>query len=1054
MKISDFIKKPVLSSVISILIVIAGVIALRTLPIEQYPDIAPPMVSISAFYNGASASTIQKSVIAPIEEAVNGVENMIYMTSSANNAGEVSISVYFKQGTDPDMATVNVQNRVSQAEPRLPAEVKQYGLTVTKQMNSILQMFTISSPDEKFDDNFISNYLNINLKPKILRVSGVGKVMIFGADYSMRIWLKPEVLASFNMSPKEVIAALADQNIEAATGTFGENSPEQLQYSMVYSGRLKTVEEFKNIVIRTSANGEILHLGTVADIELGKENYLFSSKTNGHSGAVCVVYQTAGSNAKVVNDNITALLEEEQRVQPDLDFTVMMNTNDFLNASMHDVIKTLLEALLLVVLIVLLFLHDWQSTVIPFVGIMVSLIGTFAFMLVAGFSINLISLFALVLVIGTVVDDSIVVVEAVHEKLDAGYKSSRKAATDAMGEITTAVITSSLVFMAVFIPISMLSGTSGTFFRQFGLTMAVAVGISALNALTLVPALCAIMIKPKSETANPNGKHKLHALYQRLCVAFDTAFVGWSEKYKNGIRPLIKRPWIPVLVVVASAVVMVWAINTTPSGFVPQEDKGSFICDILMPTGTTVNKTSITVEQIAERVKAIDEVKDVACTAGYGFSCGQMSNAGFLLVSLKNWDERDFLSVKKVMAEVSRIGKEYADAQVIPFQMPMIPGYGSSSDAEINLQDKTDADIADFAVVRDDFVKALNQHPAIEYAYSTFTADNPQWLVTVDASKCYQKGVTVQEVMNTLAIYMGGSYVNDINLYGKVYKVMVQGTPESHVDEKALNYTMVKTPSGEMAPIATFVTLKRIYGAPYLNRFNMLSSIQVSASPAPGASSGSVIQAVKETADQILPARDYSIEFGGMTREQSEGSSMLLIFGISALLIYLVLACLYESYVVPFSIMLAVPLGLMGAFLFTKIAGAIFPGVGIDNNIYLQTGVVMLIGLLSKTGILIVEFALQKRHEGLSIVDSALEASKARLRPILMTAATMVIGLIPLLTSRGVGAVGNISLGIGAVFGMLIGCIGLLFLVPALYVVFETIQEKIHPIKSDTDNNE
>lgn len=1046
MKISDFIKKPVLSSVISILIVIAGVIALRTLPIEQYPDIAPPMVSISTNYYGASAATIQKSVIAPIEEAVNGVENMLYMTSTSNNSGEAEVRVYFKQGTDPDMATVNVQNRVSQAEPRLPAEVRQYGITVVKQMNSMLQIFSVSSPNDKYDENFLTNYLNINIKPKVLRISGVGKVMMFGADYSMRIWLKPDVLASYNMNPSEVIAALADQNIEAATGTFGENSPEQMQYSMIYSGRLKTIEEFENIVIRTNSNGEILRLGTIAKVEMGKEHYLFSTHTNGHPGALCIVYQTAGSNAKEVNDQITALLQEEQRVQPDLKFTTLMNTNDFLNSSIHEVIKTLLEALLLVVLIVLLFLHDWQSTVIPFVGIMVSLIGTFAFMMVAGFSINLISLFALVLVIGTVVDDSIVVVEAVHEKLDAGYKSSMKAAVDAMGEITTAVITSSLVFMAVFIPISMLSGTSGTFFRQFGLTMAVAVGISAINALTLVPALCAIMIKPKNENSNGN---RLHTLYLRLCTAFDTAFLRWSDKYKNSIHPLIKRPWIPLIVVVAGIAVMIWSVSTTPTGFVPQEDKGSFICDVIMPTGTSVSKTEETVTQIADRIMQIDDVRDVSCAAGYGFSSGSTSNAGFIVVALNNWDERDFMSINQVMAQVAQIGEDYADAQLIPFQMPMIPGYGSSADAEINLQDKTDADIADFALMRDEFVQKLNQNPAIGYAYSTFAADNPQWLVSINAATCYQKGLTVKDVMNTLATYMGGAYVNDINLYGKVYKVMVEGTPESHVDVRSLNTTMIKTPSGEMAALGTFLTLKRIYGAPNLNRFNMLSSIQVNAAPAPGASTGSVIEAVKQTAEQVLPSKDYSIEFGGMTREQSEGSGMMIIFGISALLIYLVLACLYESYIVPFSILLAVPLGLMGAFLFTKLAGIIFPGIGIDNNIYLQTGVVMLIGLLSKTGILIVEFALQKRHEGLSIVDSALEASKARLRPILMTAATMVIGLIPLLTSTGVGAVGNISLGIGAVFGMLIGCIGLLFLVPALYVVFETIQERVKPIEQN-----
>ncbi len=1048
MELKTFIKSPVLSSVISILIVIVGILGMNMLPIEQYPDIAPPMVSITTNFYGASAATIQKSVIAPIEEAVNGVENMMYMYSTANNAGEVDISVYFRQGTDPDIATVNVQNRVSQAQSQLPAEVLQYGVQVTKQMNSMLQIIAISSPDDKYDDNFLANYLNINLKPKILRVTGVGKFTMFGSEYSMRIWLKPDVLAAYQMDPSEVLNALADQNIEAATGTFGENSPEQVQYTMVYKGRLKTPEEFRDIVIRTNSNGEVLRLGTIANIELGKEHYLFSSQVNGHAGAVCIVYQTAGSNAKVVNDQISKLIRQEQEAQPDLQFTTLMNTNDFLNASIHEVIKTLLEALFLVVLIVLLFLHDWQSTLIPFVGIMVSLIGTFAFMVVAGFSINLISLFALVLVIGTVVDDSIVVVEAVHEKLDAGYKSSMKASIDAMGEITMAVITSSLVFMAVFIPVSMMPGTSGTFFRQFGLTMAVAVGISALNALTLVPALCAIMIQPKKEVE----EGKKPNLYRRMSDAFDTAFVRWSEKYKNGIRPFINKPWIPIIVVIASIVMMMWAMATTPTGFVPQEDKGVFLCDVIMPTGTSVKMTEKTINQVASEVLQIEEIKDVSCTAGYGFTSGRMSNAGFMVIAMKNWEERDFLTNYKAMRIIMKeIAPHYPDAQIIPFQMPMIPGYGSSADAEIYLQDKNGGDIAEFAAMRDEFVKELRKDPAIGNAYSTLAADNPQWLVDVDAAKCYQKGLTVKQVMNALATYMGGSYVNQINIYGKVYKVMVQGTPESHVDEKSLNAMMVKTPSGEMAPLGTFLSIKRIYGAAYLNRFNMLSSIQVNASPAPGQSTGSVIQAVERTFKQVMPGKEFAYEFGGMTREQSEGSSMGVIFGISGLLIFLILSCLYESYIIPWAIILAVPMGLMGAFLFTKIANTLIPGIGLDNNIYLQTGVVMMIGLLSKTGILIVEFALQKRHQGLSIIDSALEASKARLRPILMTAGTMVIGLLPLLTSTGVGAVGNISLGIGTVFGMLLGCTGLLFLVPALFVVFETIQEKVKPLEKEKE---
>ncbi|MBQ0076775.1 MAG: efflux RND transporter permease subunit [Bacteroidales bacterium] len=1040
MQLKTFIKKPVLSSVISILIVILGVIAYKSLPVEQYPDIAPPTVYVSAYYYGASAATIQKAVIAPIEEAINGVEGMIYMSSKASNSGEAEIVVYFEQGTDPDMATVNVQNRVSLALPQLPAEVKQSGVTTTKQQNSILQFIAITAPDDRFDEKFLNNYLNINLKPKVMRISGVGKMEIFGANYSMRIWLRPEVLAAYKMNPQEVLAALAEQNIESATGTFGENSAEQSQYTMVYSGRLKTIEEFEKIIVRTNANGEILYLRDVAKIELGNEHYSFSSDLNMHPSALCAIYQTAGSNAQKVNNAISQLLEDEKKVMPEgLEFKVLMNTNDFLNASMHEVIKTLLEALFLVVLIVLLFLHDWQSTLIPFVGIMVSLIGTFAFMQAVGFSINLISLFALVLVIGTVVDDSIVVVEAVHEKLDSGYQSAMKAAIDAMSEITTAVITSSLVFMAVFIPVSMTGGTSGTFFRQFGLTMAVAVGISALNALTLSPALCAILIRPKKT----DKKGQKQNLYQRFSNAFDMAFTRWSEKYKNGIRPFVKHTWISFAIVIAAGLIMVWVMQTTPKGFVPQEDKGMFLCEVIMPAGTSLQITSDLMSEMEQDIMKIDEVKTVAKVAGYGFMSGRSSNAGFFVVSLKPWEERGFYSIADVMMKVYQLGDVYKDAMVVPFQMPMIPGYGSSADAEIYLQDKNGGEMQDFVAQMEEFIAALNENENIQSAYTGFNTDNPQYLVSIDVAKCHQAGLQSNEVLSTLATYMGGSYCGDINLYGKVYKVMVQGTTESHQTAESLRAMFIRTKSGEMAPLATFLQLAPMKGASTLSRFNMLNSIQFNASPAPGKSTGDLIDAVQKTADKVL-ARDYSFEFGGMTREQSQGGGIGIMFAISALLIYLILSCLYESFVIPLAIMLAVPLGIMGAFLFTKI-------FGLDNNIYLQTGVVMLIGLLAKTGILIVEFALQKRHEGLSIVDSALEAAKARLRPIMMTAGTMVIGLLPLLTSSGVGAIGNISLGVGAVFGMLIGCVGLLFLVPALFVVFETIQEKIKPLDKEKE---
>jgi len=1038
MELKSFIKKPVLSSVISILIVLLGIFGLMSLPVEQYPDIAPPTVYVSTYFTGASAATIQKSVIIPLEEAINGVENMMYMSSKANNSGEAEIVIYFKQGTDPDMATVNVQNRVNQASAQLPSEVKQYGVEVTKKQNSILQFISLSSPDDTYDEKFLNNYLAINVKPKILRITGVGKMEMFGSNYSMRVWLHPAVMEAHNITPTDVLEALSEQNIESATGTIGDNSGEQTQFTMVYSGRLKSIEEFEGIIIKTSENGETLYLRDVAHIELGSEFYTFISEINEHPGAVCAIYQTAGSNASEVNDQITEVLEQEAKIMPQgMKFDVLMNTNDFLDASMHEVVKTLIEALILVVLIVLLFLHDWQSTIIPFVGIMVSLIGTFAFMQAVGFSINLISLFALVLVIGTVVDDSIVVVEAVHAKLDTGYKSSAKASIDAMSEITMAVITSSLVFMAVFIPVSMMSGTSGTFFRQFGLTMAVAVGISAINALTLSPALCAIMIKPKQEVEKKN-------FYQRFSDSFDAAFHRWSDKYKNGLQPMIRRPWIALVVVIASVVVMAWAMMVTPKGFVPQEDKGMFLCEVMMPAGTSLRVTSDIMHQMETDIMKMPYVQTVGKISGYGFMSGRSNNAGFMIITLKPWEERPFYSIAEVIQRVYALGDKYKDAVIVPFQMPMIPGYGNSADAEIYFQDKSGGDVEVMMKQCEEFIAALNQHPDIQAAYTSFNTDNPQYLVQVDVPRCHQAGLKANEVLRSLSILMGGAYSGDINLYGKVYKVMVQGTPDSHnkLADLATNY--IRTKSGEMAPLSNFLQLRPIKGSSTLTRFNLLNCIQLSAAPAQGKSTGELIKAVKATADKVLP-RDFTYEYGGMTREQDSSGSIGVMFAISAILIYLVLACLYESYVVPLSIMLAVPMGLMGGFLFTKL-------FGMDNNIYLQTGIVMMIGLLSKTGILIVEFALQKRKvEGLSIVDSALEASKARLRPILMTAGTMVIGLLPLLTSRGVGAMGNISLGIGTVFGMLIGCVGLLFLIPALFVVFEALQEKIKPLEKERE---
>ncbi len=1043
MEFKSFIKKPVLSSVISILIVVAGVIGLTSLPIEQYPDIAPPMVCVSTTYYGASAKTVQNAVVAPIEDAINGVEHMTYMVSTTDNAGNCDITVYFEQGTNPDMNAVNVQNRVSKAMSQLPAEVKQYGVQTAKQMNSMLQIFAISSPDDKYDSQFLGNYLNINIKPKILRIHGISKFTMFGADYSMRIWLKPEAMHSFNLDPEDVFSALAEQNIESATGSFGENTSEQVQYTMVYKGRLKTIEEFENIIIRVSDNGEILRLGNVADVELGTEQYVYDSKVDGHPGAVCVCYQTSGSNATQINEDITALLKECEPTLPSgTKIDVLMNTNDFLYASMHSVIETLLEAIVLVILIVLLFLHDFRSTLIPFIGILVSLIGTFAFMLMVGFSLNLITLFALVLVIGTVVDDAIVVVEAVHEKLDAGYTSTLKASIDAMSEISTAVITSSLVFMAVFIPVSFMGGTTGLFFRQFGLTMAVAVGISAINALTLSPALCAILLKPKrKDIENLHGYAKYKA---KFSASFNAGFDRLSEKYRGAIKPLIKHPWISFLLIAGFCVLMVWSMRVTPTGFVPQEDTCKLMCDVIMPPSTSKAVTTNVADQIAKEIMEIPDIQTVGQINGNGFTVGLSSAAASFVLALKPWEEREFMSVYNVAAQVSEIGSKYKDATVIPFLMPMIPGYGSSSDVEINLQDKVGGDLNVFVDYANQFLAELQNDPRVSHAYTSFTVDNPQWLVDVDIARCHQAGITANKVLGVLSAYCGGSYVNDINLYGKVYKVMVESAPESRTNERALNTMYVRTQNGQMSPLSNFITIKRVYGAETLKRFNMLNSIMANAGAAEGASSGDVIAAVKAAAAKVLP-NDYTFEFGGMSREEESGSSMALIFGISALIIFLILAALYESYILPFSIMLTVPVAVAGAFFFSYI-------FGLENNIYLQVGVIMLIGLISKTGILITEFAVQLRRErGYEIKDAALEAAKMRLRPIFMTAGTMVVGMIPLMISRGAGAVGNISLSTGVVFGMVMGTIGLLLLVPAFFVIFENLQEKIKPINKEEE---
>ena len=965
---------------------------------------------------------------------------MTYMTSSATNSGSVSITVYFKQGTDPDMAAVNVQNRVSRATGQLPAEVTQVGVTTSKRQTSILQMFSLYSPDDSYDENFLSNYISINLKPQILRISGVGDLMIMGGEYSMRVWMKPDVMAQYKLIPSDITGVLAEQNIESATGSFGENSDETYQYTMKYTGRLITPEEFGDIVIRSTDNGEVLKLKDVADIQLGQDSYAYHGGMDGHPGVSCMVFQTAGSNATEVNQNIDKLLEEASKDLPKgVELTQMMSSIDFLFASIHEVVKTLIEAIILVILVVYVFLQDFRSTLIPLVGIVVSLVGTFAFMAIAGFSINLLTLFALVLVIGTVVDDAIIVVEAVQARFDVGYRSSYMASIDAMKGISNAVITSSLVFMAVFIPVSFMGGTSGTFYTQFGLTMAVAVGISAINALTLSPALCALLLKPY---INEDGTQK-NNFAARFRKAFNSAFDVMVDKYKTIVLFFIKRRWLTWSLLACSVVLLVLLMNNTKTSLVPDEDQGVIFVNVSTAAGSSLTTTDKVMERIEKRLIEIPQLKHVQKVAGYGLLAGQGSSFGMLILKLKPWDERsgDEDNVQSVIGQVYARTADIKDASVFAISPGMIPGYGMGNALELHMQDKMGGDMNEFFTTTQQYLGALNQRPEISMAYSTFDVRYPQWTVEVDAAKCKRAGITPDAVLSTLSGYYGGQYVSNFNRFSKVYRVMIQADPVFRLDETSLDNAFVRMSNGEMAPLSQFVTLTRSYGAESLSRFNMYNSIAVNAMPADGYSTGDAIKAVQETAEQSLP-KGYGYDYGGITREENQQSgTTIIIFGICFLMIYLILSALYESFIIPFAVLLSVPCGLMGSFLFAWM-------FGLENNIYLQTGLIMLIGLLAKTAILLTEYAAERRKAGMGLIASAVSAAKARLRPILMTALTMIFGLFPLMMSSGVGANGNRSLGTGVVGGMTIGTLALLFIVPTLFIAFQWLQERLRPVQS------
>ena len=1042
MKGNVFIKRPVMAISISVLILAIGLISLFTLPVEQYPDIAPPTVYVTASYTGADAEAVMNSVIMPLEESINGVEDMMYISSSASNEGLAIIQVYFKQGTDPDMAAVNVQNRVAKAQGLLPAEVTKVGVSTMKRQTSFLQIGALVCTDGRYDQTFLANYLDINVIPQIKRIEGVGDVMELGDTYSMRIWLKPERMAQYGLVPSDITAILGEQNIEAPTGSLGESSKNVFQFTMKYRGRLKSVEEFRNTVVRSWEDGSILRLQDVAEVELGTMTYSFRSEMDSQPAVLYMIFQTAGSNATAVNKEITTQIERMEKNLPEgTEFVTMMSSNDFLFASIHNVVETLIIAIILVILVVYFFLQDLKSTLIPSISIIVSLVGTFACLVAAGFSLNILTLFALVLAIGTVVDDAIVVVEAVQSKFDAGYKSAYLATKDAMGDVTMAIVSCTCVFMAVFIPVTFMGGTSGVFYTQFGITMATAVGISMISALTLCPALCAIMMRPS------DGTKSAKSINGRVRAAYNASFNAVLGKYKRGVMFFIRHRWMVWTSLAVAVALLVYLMSTTKTGLVPQEDQGVIMVNVSISPGSTLEETTKVMDRLENILKDTPEIEHYARVAGYGLISGQGTSYGTIIIRLKDWSERKGKEHSSD-AVVSRLNGQFQaikEAQVFSFQPAMIPGYGMGNSLELNLQDMTGGELATFYDAAIQFLGALNERPEVAMAYTSYAINFPQISVEVDAAKCKRAGISPSAVLDAVGSYCGGAYISNYNQYGKVYRVMMQASPEYRLNEQALNNMFVRNGT-QMAPVSQFVTLKQVLGPETANRFNLYSTITANVNPADGYSSGEVQKVIEEVAAQSLPA-GYGYEYGGMAREEasSGGAQTVFIYAICIFLIYLILACLYESFLVPFAVIFSVPFGLMGSFLFAKI-------LGLENNIYLQTGVIMLIGLLAKTAILITEYAIERRRKGMGIVESAYSAAQVRLRPILMTVLTMIFGMLPLMFSSGAGANGNSSLGTGVVGGMAVGTLALLFVVPVFYIIFEFLQEKIRkPMEEEPD---
>ena len=1040
MKNNIFINRYVMACAISIVLALVGFISMSSLPIEHYPNIAPPEVEVSATYSGADPKTIIQSVISPLEESINGVDGMDYMVSKATSTGSATIDVYFKQGVDPDIATVNVQNRVSKAQSQLPSAVVNMGIETEKRQSSILRIIGIQCTNGKYDDDFVSNYVDINIKPRMQRIFGVGSVTSLGNTYALRVWMKPDVLAQYSLTPDDVSDAINSQSFVTAVGSFGEQSKNKYQYSMEYKGTLKEVNEFEDIVVKTTEGGHVLHLKDVAEIEIGAKTYSFISNISGQPGTFMLIFQSPGSNATEVNQRIDQMCEEMKATMPDgLEFVTLQNADDFLFAAIHNVVETLIIAIILVILVVFFFLQNIKATIIPSISVIVSLMGTFVIVTLAGFSLNLLTLFALVLAIGTVVDDAIVVVEAVMAKMESGVTDAKEATRQAVGEVSMAVFSCTLVFMAVFIPVTFISGTSGTFFTQFGVTIASAVGLSCLQALTTCPALCAIMLRMTE------GKKSGKSLLYYTKKAYDASYNALFDKYSKAVQKFIKRPAVAWVLVTVAAVLLIFFMVKLPSGLVPQEDQGCFMAEINAPEGYTLEQTYDLLRQVEERVKAIPELESYAVVSGYGLISGQGSSYGFIVVRLKNWEEREGIEhcIDMVMYRFAMACSDIKNARVIPFQMPQIPGYGTSSNVNLVVEDPTDGDLSEFSKKTDQFLAKLMERKEVTLAMSTYSEKFPKYRVEVDPTQCSRSGLSAKQVLSTLGNYCSGSYVANYNQFGKVYQLWTAAAPEYRLDPTSLNNIFVKTSSGKMAPLSEFVSLKEIVGPSNNQHFNLFSSIECQVVPASGYSEGQVQEVIAEVFRQEMP-NTATYEYSSMSRETAEAAgsnTTTLIYCICIVLIYLIMGSLYNSWFTPWAVLLSIPFGLMGAFCVIWLCANI--GLqGMENNVYVQTGVVMLIGLLAKTAILITEVASEHRKAGMSIVDSAFAACQERLRPILMTVICMIVGMVPLAIEGGAGANGNRALALCVIGGMSVGTISLLFVVPAFFIMFQKMHEK------------